>query len=158
MGSLESKVVLRDVFTTGPKRLNGEVGMVLRNLNRAIRRHRLLARNRIVQRRVSSILPTYTYVGMFWSSYGPLSHGTGFDPQVPIWLRTKIVHHGKKAWSLWPNGGFLDDLGDLLLGTQFIEKKGSSYLLVFGIRDRDDFTDFEAKVYRKRTGGGRALR
>jgi hypothetical protein len=43
----------------------------------------------------------------------------------------------------------LDDLGDLLLGTKLINTKEYSYLLVIGIRDRDDFTDFEAKVYRE---------
>lgn len=98
-------------------------------------------------RRIASILPSYTYVAMFWSSSGPLSHGTGFDSQVPTWLRTKIVRYGKKAWRLWPAGGFLDDLGDLLLGTKLVKTKEYSYLLVFGIRDRDDFTDFEARVY-----------
>jgi len=113
-------------------------------------RRRLLARNQIVQRRITPILPSYTYVGMFWSSSGPLSHGTGFDSEVPTWLRTQIIRYGKKAWSLWPAGGFLDDLGDLLLGTKLIKTKRYSYLLVFGIRDRDDFTDIEAKVYRKR--------
>jgi hypothetical protein len=111
-------------------------------------RQRLLARNRIVRRRIASILPSYTYVGMFWASSGPLSHGAGFDSEVPTWLRTKIIRYGKKAWRLWPAGEFLDDLGDLVLGTKLIKTKEHSYLLVFGIRDRDDFTDFEAKVYR----------
>jgi len=92
---------------------------------------------------------------MFWSSSGPLSHGVGFDSQIPTWLRPKIIRYGKRAWGLWPAGGFLDDLGDLLLGTKLVKTKGYSYLLVFGIRDRDDFTDIEAKVYRKRTKRGK---
>ena len=113
-------------------------------------RQRLVVRNRLVQRRIKSILPSYCYVGMFWTSSGPCSHGTGYDPEVPTWIRPKIISLGKQIWSLWPSGGFLDDLGDLLLGTKVLKMDGYSYLLVYGIRDHDDFTDFEAKVYRKR--------
>jgi hypothetical protein len=119
------------------------------------KKQRLLARDRIVRLRITSILPSYTYVGMFWSSSGPLSHGTGLDSEVPTWLRSRIIRYGKEAWSLWPTGGFLDDLGDLLLGTKLVKTKAYWYLLIFGIRDRDDFTDFEAKVYRKRARKGR---